>query len=296
MADADWVTVAVRLGAQVDTLAALAAYARINSEDVPADPAVRDLLSAIAVDVAGPHSTGVDPVVAAQIVGLARTFLRQALDLIDQPGRQGSWDQIDVPLLQSIGRLSMGIAGAIENLERDDPDLADRLAAPGARLLDIGTGTGWLAIALARRHPSLHLVGIDIFDPALDLARINVVDAGLADRIELRHQDAATVDEPGGYEAIWVPLPFLPRAVVRPVLDAAHRSLRPGGTVLPGTFAGPPGELAQLLTDLRIVRSGGHPWSTDEIVGMMSEAGFLDAHEVPRSWPAPVRLYSGRRP
>lgn len=296
MSDADWVAVAVRLGAQVDALAALAAYARIRTEDIRAEPALDDLLSAVAADVVGPDSSGVDPGVAAQIVGLARTFLRQALELIEQPGRHGSWDLVDVELLQSIGRLSMGIAGAIESLEREDPDLAARLTGPDARLLDIGTGAGWLAIALARGHPDLHLVGIDIFDPALDLARANVAEAGLADRIELRHQDAATVDEPDGYEAIWVPLPFLPRAVVQPVLEAAHRSLRPGGAVLPGAFTGPPGELAQLLTDVRTVRSGGHPWSPGEILAMLTAAGFQDAREVPRSWPAPVRLYHGRRP
>lgn len=296
MSDADWVTVAVQLGAHVDTLAALAAHARVQAEDIQADPAVRDLLSAVAAAVVGPDGTGVDPAAAAQVVGLARTFLRQALELIEQPGRHGSWDLVDVGLLQSIGRLSMGIAGAIETLERDDPDLAGRLAAPGARMLDIGTGTGWLAIALARGHPTLHLVGIDIFEPALDLARVNVVDAGLADRIEVRHQDAATVDEPDGYEAIWVPLPFLPMAAVPRVLEAAHRSLRPGGVVLPGTFTGPPGDLGQLLTDLRTVRSGGHPWSSEEILAMMSAAGFQDPREVPRSWPAPVRLHSARRP
>ena len=41
---------AVRLGASVDALAALAAFVRLETEDLPADPAVRDLLLAIAAD------------------------------------------------------------------------------------------------------------------------------------------------------------------------------------------------------------------------------------------------------
>ena len=223
-----------------------------------------DWLAAAVTDVSvGPGSRDLDQARAAQVVGLARTFLRQALDLIDDPGRRGGWDRVDVPLLQSIGRLSMSVADAILSFERLNSDLAERLAATGSRLLDIGTGTGWLAVALARSHPALEIVGIDIFEPALDLARSNVGDAGFGERILLRLQDAVTLDEPDGYDAIWVPLPFLPKAVVEPVLVAARRSLRQGGWVLPGTFTGPPDELGRLLTDVRIVRAGGHPWRPD---------------------------------
>ena len=109
----------------------------------------------------------------------ARTFLGQALELIDNPGRSGGWELVDVPLLQSIGRRSMGVAEAIGAFERLVPEFAARLAAPGALLLDIGTGTGWLAIALARAHPALQVVGLDIFEPALDLARTNIAAADL---------------------------------------------------------------------------------------------------------------------
>ncbi|HEY5882864.1 MAG TPA: class I SAM-dependent methyltransferase [Nakamurella sp.] len=294
MPAADWLATAVRLGAQVDTLAAIAAYARLHADGTPADPAVGELLSAITAEVVGPGSEDVDRAVAAQVIGLARTFLRQALELIDNPGRRGGWELVDVPLLQSIGRLSMGVADAIGAFERAVPDFADRLIAPGARLLDIGTGTGWLAIALARAHPTLEVVGIDIFEPALELARVNVDGSGLADRIELRRQDAVTLDGTDRYDAIWVPLPFLPRQAVEPVLAAAHRCLRPDGWVLPGILTGPPGQLGQLLTDVRTVRSGGHPWQPEEILRMLRTTGFADGQEVPRSWPAPVRLFAGR--
>lgn len=291
----DWMAAAVRLGAQVDALAAIAAAARIRTEDGPVEPVVRDLLGAVVGEVIGPTGDDIDPGAAAQVVGLARTFLRQALDLIDDPGRRGGWDRVDVQLLQSIGRLSMGIADAIGTFEQLDPRAADRLGRAGARMLDIGTGAGWLAIALARGHPQLDLVGIDIFDPALDLARANVDAEGLADRIELRRQDAVALDEPDGYDAIWVPMPFLPEQVVPRVLAAAHRNLRPGGWVLPGVFRGPPGDLGQVLSDLRTVRSGGHPWSPTEVVELLTASGFSEAQEVPRSWAAPVRLFAARR-
>jgi hypothetical protein len=108
-------------------------------------------------------------------------------------------------------------------------------------------------------------------------------------------QDAALLDEPDGYDAIWLALPFLPRAVVVPIVNAAVRSLKPGGWLLPGTFTGPGDRLSELLTDLRTVRSGGHPWRPEEIIDLMATAGLADAQEIPRSWPAPVRLYAGLR-
>src|SRR6476659_3778048 len=276
MADENALRTAVRLGTSVDALAALAAHVRVETEQLPADPAVRQLLTAIAAELLGPEAA-LNPATAAPVVGLARTFLRQAGELVENPGRSGGWDQVDVPLLQSVGRLSMGISAAVLAAERRLPDLGDRLRAADATFLDVGTGTGWLAIAIAQSHPTLRLVGLDIFEPALDLARANIEGAGLADRIELRLQDAALLDEPDGYDAIWLALPFLPKAAVVPIMDAAVPSLSPGGWLLPGTFAGPGDRLAELLTDLRTVRSGGHPWRPEEIIDLMATAGLADA-------------------
>jgi 2-polyprenyl-3-methyl-5-hydroxy-6-metoxy-1,4-benzoquinol methylase len=286
---------AVQLGTSVDALAALAAYLRIETEGLPADPAVHDLLRQVAAEVLGSATPAADAG-TAPVIGLARTFLRQGAELIENPGRSGGWDQVDVPLLQAIGRLSMGIADAVRAAETVLDGLGPALAQPGARFLDVGTGTGWLAVALARAYPSLQVVGIDIFEPALELARKNVADAGLSDRVTLERQDATALAERAAYDAVWLPLPFLPKAVVPAVVAASSAALKPGGWLLPGTFAGPPDRLSQLLTDLRTVRSGGYPWPGDELMAALTEAGLAEAQEVPRTWPAPVRLYAARRP
>jgi SAM-dependent methyltransferase len=286
---------AVALGTSVDALAALAAYLRIETEQLPADPAVHDLLRQVAAEVLGPGAPSAGLGAAAPVIGLARTFLRQGAELIENPGRSGRWDQVDVPLLQAIGRLSMGIADAVQAAESVLDGLGPALRAPGARFLDVGTGTGWLAIALAQRYPELEVVGIDIFEPDLELARQNVAAAGLSSRITLVVQDATRLSEPATYDAVWLPMPFLPEAIVGSVVSAASAALTPGGWLLPGTFAGPPDRLSQLLTDLRTVRSGGYPWTAEGLIRALSDAGLTAAQEVPRSWPAPVRLYAARR-
>ena len=218
---------AVRLGGSVDALAALVAFVRLETEQIPADPAVRDLLSQIATELVGGDGIA-EPAAAAPIVGLGRTFLRQAAEMIENPGRSGGWDQVDVPLLQSMGRLSMAISGAFSSAGRQLPELGALLDSPDGRLLDVGTGAGWLAVALARSRPDLAVVGIDIFEPALDLARQNVKDSGLADRISLRLQDATSLDATDQFDVIWLPLPFLPAGIVESVVAAATRALRPG--------------------------------------------------------------------
>ena len=51
---------AVQLGVSADALAALAAHVRIETEQLPADPAVRDLLSQIAAELLGGSSTAIE--------------------------------------------------------------------------------------------------------------------------------------------------------------------------------------------------------------------------------------------
>lgn len=59
---------------------------------------------------------------------------------------------------------------------------------PGS-LLDVATGTGDLAIKLARRMPGCHVTGIDLSDGMLEVGRRKVVAAGLSDRIDFKQAD-----------------------------------------------------------------------------------------------------------
>ena len=55
--------------------------------------------------------------------------------------------------------------------------------------LDLCTGSGCLAILMAHAFPNAHVVGADLSDDALDVARGNVADYHLEDRIDLVRSD-----------------------------------------------------------------------------------------------------------
>jgi release factor glutamine methyltransferase len=61
------------------------------------------------------------------------------------------------------------------------------LEAP--RVLDVGTGSGAIALAVADEHPAARVVAVDRSRAALALARENLARSTLADRVELRLGD-----------------------------------------------------------------------------------------------------------
>jgi release factor glutamine methyltransferase len=65
-------------------------------------------------------------------------------------------------------------------------DLAKQRQAgsPPVTIADVGTGSGIIAVCAARHLPETRLTAIDISPAALDVARANAADHGVADRIE----------------------------------------------------------------------------------------------------------------
>jgi len=56
-------------------------------------------------------------------------------------------------------------------------------------VLDVGTGSGAIALALADEHPRAHVTAIDVSADALALAHENLVLTGLGPQVELRRHD-----------------------------------------------------------------------------------------------------------
>ena len=229
------------------------------------------------------------------IVGTVTAFLKQALELIENPERPGGWVYTDPGVLQTQGQSSGGIPPLIAQVAPTLDGLEDALAREGARILDIGSGVAALSISCCRVWPAASVVGLDPWEPAMELAAANVAAAGLEDRITLRAVRIEDMTDTAVFDLAWMPAPFLPRAVLGAGVPAVARSLRPGGWLVVGRYAAPPEPLAEALADLRTVRGGGTPLSDDEAVSLLERGGLTKAHAVPSDWSAPIRFVAGQR-
>lgn len=133
---------------------------------------------------------------------------------------------------------------------------ASHRTSAAVHILDIGTGSGCIACALATEYPRAHITAIDASKLALDVARRNVAALNLNARITLVHGDffptAATpfdiiVSNPPYIPtrdvatlqpevATWEPRTALDGGpdglgAIRAIIDAAPHHLTPGGTL-----------------------------------------------------------------
>lgn len=185
--------------------------------------------------------------------------------------------------------LIASIAPTLEGLE-------EAMARDGARILDIGSGVAALSISCCRVWSAASVVGVDPWEPAMELAIANIAAAGLEDRISLRPIGIEDLTDTDAFDLAWMPAPFLPRSVLGTEVPVVTRSLKPGGWLVLGRYAAPKDPLAEALADLRTVRGGGTPLSDEEAVAMLEEGGLADVRAVPSDWPAPIRFVAGRRP
>jgi len=100
-----------------------------------------------------------------------------------------------------------------------DGTLLGAWAKGGRNILDIGTGTGIIALMMAQRYPNAYIVGIDIDEDAVKQATENVLASpfrlfrdekgNVVNRIFVRHQNIEDVmDADGYYDAIVSNPPF----------------------------------------------------------------------------------------
>jgi ubiquinone/menaquinone biosynthesis C-methylase UbiE len=67
------------------------------------------------------------------------------------------------------------------------------------RVLDVGTGPGYLPVEIAKRAPNLELVGIDLSPAMVAIATKNAAKRGVSDRVRVQRAHAADLPFEDGY-------------------------------------------------------------------------------------------------
>ncbi len=86
--------------------------------------------------------------------------------------------------------------------------IESRIENRKSRIVDVGTGSGVIALSLAIKFPEAEILGVDISDDALTLAQENAARLNLADRIRfLRSNLLENVD--GTFDLVVANLPYI---------------------------------------------------------------------------------------
>ena len=107
-------------------------------------------------------------------------------------------------------------------------------------ILDLATGTADLAIAVAKRYPQMHIIGMDISEKMLEIGEEKVTKQKLDGQIELRLGNAAALPfEDDTFDAVSVAFGVRNFEDLDKGLSEIHRVLRPGGQAVILEFSMP---------------------------------------------------------
>jgi len=179
-----------------------------------------------------------------------------------------------------IGRYYRGVAGEIVAELRE------------GRLLDLGTGPGYLPIEIAKRAPLVTVVGIDLSRPLIRMARKNAGRAGVLQRVRFEVGNAARLRFEDDFFDMVISTGMLHmlRSPVK-VLTECRRVLKPGGEVWIYDPAGvssridrkrwkssfsPMEKVAYPLLGLYSRLNPPHVYTGEQLVSIIEAASFKD--------------------
>jgi len=164
---------------------------------------------------------------------------------------------------------------------RSVPGEGPGVRAAGVEIADIGTGSGIIAVCLAKHLPTARVTAIDISPAALDVARGNAEEHGVADRIDFLESDLlAAVPAERQFDFVVSNPPYVTAAEME-TLAADVRKFEPRAALL----AGPQGTevIARLIPQAaERLRPGGHllmeinPALHDAVHALMQADGRLE--------------------
>jgi len=154
---------------------------------------------------------------------------------------------------------------------------------PGDRVLDLGAGTGSLAIELERRHPRGTVIGLDPDPKALAIARRKAARAGVSVHFDQGFADALPYPD-ASFDLVISSFVFhhLSPAVKEAGLGEIRRVLKPGGRFHMLDFAGPATRRTGALARHIHAHPQLHDNAEDRVLGLMRAAGFADVRVVAR--------------
>ena len=173
--------------------------------------------------------------------------------------------------------------------------VANRSASGGSKILDVGTGSGVIALSLAAKFPDSKVTALDFSDDALALARENAERLGLTSQIEFVRSDLLTYVS-DVYDLIVANLPYVAEndrgTLSREVLHDPEIALfggERGDEIIRKLIEGAPSHLAPgglLALEVGLGQA-------DDLAAFMAEKNYHDI-ETERDYGGVIRFLFGR--
>jgi len=91
---------------------------------------------------------------------------------------------------ESVRRYTQGINLWMPRLAKSFAAIMNKWGMTGGRALDLGSGSGILAVELAKAFPEFEFVGLDLSEAAVNVAREQAVESAVAARVSFQQGDA----------------------------------------------------------------------------------------------------------
>lgn len=286
------------LNVSAGALAALGAALDAQASGVALEPEIRPHIEDVVAAIGAREALGdAAPSELQPLLGEIRAFAMTNIQLLLAATRRAGWTHSAPEMLQAAGDVSIAFPRALQrSIVSHLPALAERLVSPGASFLDVGIGVGALSIEMARLWPTLDIVGVDRWAPALALARDRVQAAGLTERIALREQNAEELPDVDAFDLAWIPGAFVSEEATRMLIRRIYPALRPGGWLLFAIICSGDDTLVAAVARLRTAMFGGFVTTSETIELLLSRHGFVDVRTLPRSPGSLGAVVAARRP
>ena len=268
---------------------------------------VREALDSavVALSAAGVDTPRLDAeVLLAHALGVDRTALVVDRDLrVEGPAVRAFQDAVR---RRSVGREPVAYITGVKGFRHIDLHVDGRVLIPrpdtetlveaaldlprGARVIDVGTGSGAVALALKDERPDLDVTGTDASPGALAVARANAARLGL----DVRFREADLLDGAGEVDAVLSNPPYVEDgAPLQPEIERHEppAALYAGadGLAVIRRLAAQAGASAARLLALEVGMG-----QADEVAAVLRDAGFATT-ETRRDLAGIERVVIGRR-
>jgi release factor glutamine methyltransferase len=188
------------------------------------------------------------------------------LDLIVSPGVLIPRPETE-HLVEAVMELARRLVREKEKKQGQRPRTGMFAPHKQVRIVDVGTGSGAIALALAKELPGAHVQAIDISEEALEVARANAARHDLASRIEFQHGDLLAGFPPASVDFVVSNPPYVGESEEDSV-QLEVRKFEPRNAV----FAGPTGlEVIERLIPKASAALVPGGWLAFEISGTIAE-------------------------